>query len=396
MRLKTHGKIIMSKKIEVGLVKLIAESLSSNNFEAVFNVPGFGGSEVLESIKNKNKIKTYINLNEEAAFSISFGVSSNGKRSALLIKSQGFAKAMNAVTSSMSTEASQANLIFIFDDSEGRSSDNIIPIKNIVKSIEIPFLSLGNSPSEDIATAIRLSEKQKMPVAIIVDCKNLSKLFNSKIMKVPLKKTKPSSYLERVACPVLTKYQRERLKSKFRVGDTKIQPPRIDDIRKVLPERLQSEMAKYESFMNVFMKHRPSFVSGDAGTSSLFAFKPFCCIDTCTYMGGSPGMAVGAMIAGIEKVVSVTGDFSFLAAGILGFNEAILHNFPLKIIIFNNGKAHATGGQLLNPALLQSFRRSFQDSIIDLNLAEAREVQIENGLVQFLNSKNLSILMLEV
>ena len=386
----------MSKILEVSLVEIISESLIINQFEAVFNVPGFGGSEVLENLKSKNKTKTFMNLNEEAAFSISYGVSSGGKRSALLIKSQGFAKAMNAVTSSLSTETAFANLIFVFDDTEGKSSDNILPTKKIVKSTEMPFIVLGKDPSEDIAKAIKISEKLKMPVAVIVDCKNLSSLFGNKIKKVPLKAVKPSSYLERVACPILTKYQRERLKNKLKGGAEKIVPPKIDDIRKVLPARILSEFTKYESFMNVLMKHRPSFVSGDAGTSAIYAFKPFCCIDTCTYMGGGPGMAIGAMIAGIEDAVSVTGDFSFLAAGILGFNEAILHNIPLKIIIFNNGKAHATGGQELNAALMDSFRRAHKESILDLKLVNAKESQIDIVLNSFLKRDSLSILLLEI
>lgn len=386
----------MSKDTKVSLVEIIAESLCANKFEAVFNVPGFGGSDVIESLIKKDKLKTFINLNEEAAFSISYGVSSNGKRAALLIKSQGFAKALNAITSSLSTETASANLVFIFDDTEGKSSDNIIPTKKIVKSTEMPFVELGKDPAKDISNAIVLSEKLKSPVAIIIDCKDLNNSFSNKVSVAKLKPVKISGFTERVACPILTKYQREKLKNKISGKSLKIKPPSISDIRKVLPEKILSEFIKYEDFMNVFMKLRPSFVSGDAGTSAIYAFNPFNCIDTCTYMGGSPGMAIGAMIAGKKDAVSVTGDFSFLAAGILGFNEAVLHNIPLKLIIFNNGKAHATGGQKINPSLMDSFRRGFNQSILDLNLSEAKGSQIEKVLGSFLERKSLSILILEI
>jgi thiamine pyrophosphate-dependent acetolactate synthase large subunit-like protein len=78
----------MNKKIaEISLVEVISNALEFNEFEAVFNVPGFGGTDVLDVLQKRGKLKTFINLNEEAAFSISYGVSSNGKRSALLIKS---------------------------------------------------------------------------------------------------------------------------------------------------------------------------------------------------------------------------------------------------------------------------------------------------------------------
>jgi TPP-dependent indolepyruvate ferredoxin oxidoreductase alpha subunit len=387
---------IMKKKAGVSLVESISESLIRNQFESVFNVPGFGGSEVIENIISKRKLKTFVNLNEEAAFSISYGVSSNGKRSALLIKSQGFTKALNAITSSLSTETTSANLIFIFDDTEGKSSDNILPTKNIVKSAEVPFCILGEEPTKDINNAIALSEKLKVPVAIIVDCKKLNKSVPVETKSIRIKRVKISGYLERVACPILTTYQREKLKGKLNGETLKLAPPNISDIRKVLPTKILTEFSKYEKFMNVFMKHRPSFVSGDAGTSAIFAFAPFNCIDTCTYMGGGPGMAIGAMIAGINDSVSITGDFSFLAAGILGFNEAVLHNIPLKIIIFNNGKAHATGGQRINPALMESFRRAFNQSIIELKLAEAKGSHIEKVLKTFLKRNCLSILILDI
>ena len=386
----------MSKDIKLSLVEIIAESLCANKFEAVFNVPGFGGSDVIESLIQKDKLKTFINLNEEAAFSISYGVSSNGKRAALLIKSQGFAKALNAITSSLSTETASANLVFIFDDTEGKSSDNIIPTKKIVKSTGMPFVEIGKDPAKDISNAIVLSEKLKVPVGIVIDCKNLNNCFASKVSVAKLKPAKISGFAERVACPILTKYQRQKLRNKINGKSLIIKPPSINDIRKVLPEKILSEFRKYEDFMNVFVKHRPSFVSGDAGTSAIYAFNPFNCIDTCTYMGGSPGMAIGAMIAGKNDAVSVTGDFSFLAAGILGFNEAVLHKIPLKLIIFNNGKAHATGGQKLNPSLMDSFRRGFNQSILDLKLSKAKESQIERVLCSFLKRKSLSILILDI
>ena len=383
-----------TKKLD--LIEVICKSLKSNSFETVFNVPGYGGSEVIKNLAQEKKIKTFINLNEEAAFSISYGVSSNGKRSALLIKSQGFAKAMNAITSSLSTETVSANLVFVFDDTEGKSSDNILPTKKIVESSEIPFVILGTDPSRDIASAIQRSEKLKLPFAIIVDCKKLKNYFSEKIQKIPLKKTKIPCFSERLACPILTKYQRQKLKLKLAGSNKKEIAPRIADIRTILPEKLLVEFNRYEKFINVFKRQRPSFVAGDAGTSALFAFSPYNCIDSCTYMGGGPGMAIGAMLAGFKDSICITGDFSFLAAGILGFNEALIHNFSLKLIIFNNGKAHATGGQELNPVLMDSFCRSHKKLIIRLKLSSLGEDDIERELLKFQKKDGLSILILEI
>jgi TPP-dependent indolepyruvate ferredoxin oxidoreductase alpha subunit len=207
----------ISKKID--LIELISKTLENNQFETVFNVPGYGGSDVMSLLAKNKQVKTFINLNEEAAFSISYGVSSNGKRSALLIKSQGFVKAMNAITSSMSTETTSANLVFVFDDTEGKSSDNILPTRNIVKSSEIPFIVIGKDASSDIVKGIQISEKLKIPVAIIVDCKKLKNLYINKIATIFAKKFKTPKFEDRVACPVLTGYQREKLKIKCGVID---------------------------------------------------------------------------------------------------------------------------------------------------------------------------------
>ena len=201
--------------MKLDLIEVISRTLELNSFEATFNVPGYGGTEVYDSLSRNRKIKTFINLNEEPAFSISYGVSSNGKRSALLIKSQGFTKAMNAITSSLSTDSVSANLIFVFDDTEGRSSDNILPTKKIVKSSEIPFQILGKNPSREIVLAIEKSEKLKLPVAIIVDCKKLKNEFEDKIEKAKKNKIKLPAFTERLACPVLTKYQRQKLSNKL-------------------------------------------------------------------------------------------------------------------------------------------------------------------------------------
>lgn len=382
--------------MKLNLIDIISKTIEENSFEAVFNVPGFGGSEVLDKLSKEEKTKTFINLNEEAAFSISYGVSSNGKRSVTLIKSQGFTKAMNAITSSLSTEIAAANLIFVFDDTEGKSSDNILPTKNLVKSTEIPFEIIDETPSLNIVNAIKTSEKLKIPVAVIVDCKKLRNEYSAKIHKAKINKVKIPQFTERLACPILTKYQRENLKIKLSCSAKKIPAPKIDDIRSVLPERLAIEFLKYEKFVNIFKKHRPSFVSGDAGTSAMYAFSPFYCVDTCTYMGGGPGMAIGAMIAGFKDAVCITGDFSFLAAGILGFNEAINHNHPLKVILFNNRKAHATGGQELNSELINSFKRAHKKSITTLALSKASEVDIEEELLKFFRKDELAVLILDV
>ena len=107
-------------------------------------------------------------------------------------------------------------------------------------------------------------------------------------------------------------------------------------------------------------------------------------------------MAIGAMLAGKSDAIGMTGDFSFFAAGILGFNEAVMHEIPLKLIIFNNGKAHATGGQELQPQLLNHFKRAHKEHVFNLKLKNSGVPEIRSLLLKFLKQKKLSILVLEI
>lgn len=377
------------------LIELISRTLIENNFEAIFNVPGFGGSEVTNDLIAKGHRKTFVNLNEEAAFSVAYGVSFCGKRSALLIKSQGFTKAMNALTSSLSTELRAANLVFVFDDTEGRSSDNILPTKAIIKGSEVPFVILNKDPSQEIAKAVSLSEKLKLPVAIYVDCKKLTAQYKLKIKHVSQRKTKNTHLMNRVACPILTNYQRKNLKNRLGGRSIKIPIPKITDVESILPVKLLTEFKKYVPVMTILKEERPDFIAGDAGTSGLYAFSPYECIDSCTYMGGGPGMAAGALIAGVYNPICVTGDFSFLSAGVLGLQEAINCEIPVKIIIFNNGKAHATGGQKINPVLMENFKQGYAKYIKNIKLSEQNKI-LKKEIRDFLKSKGTAILIVEV
>jgi len=225
----------------------------------------------------------------------------------------------------------------------------------------------------------------KLPVVVYVDCENLTEFqtFQSKISiqkRTPFKKH-PNQY---VACPPLSQYQREVFLRKINKNRPNT-PLDIPDLSKVIPTALPHHLIKiydsYGFFFNAFSNLKVDFASGDAGTSSLYAFHPSAPVDACTYMGGAPGMALGAYLAGAKKSWAFTGDFSFLAAGILGFNEIISRNAPIKLVIFQNGIAGATGGQDVPGRVLTAFRKAHQDlihtissNIQDLELIKQLEI----------------------
>jgi TPP-dependent indolepyruvate ferredoxin oxidoreductase alpha subunit len=58
-------------------------------------------------------------------------------------------------------------------------------------------------------------------------------------------------------------------------------------------------------------------------------------------------MALGFHLGGFGRAWAVTGDYAFLAAGHMGLIEALARRIPLKVLVLDNGRAMATGGQLI-------------------------------------------------
>jgi TPP-dependent indolepyruvate ferredoxin oxidoreductase alpha subunit len=344
------------------LSAIIAETLLNQDFEVVSHVPGFGGTQVFERVTERAPSKGLFCLNEEAAFSISTGAAIFGSRSATLVKTQGLAKMANALCSTLSIGANGANLIFAFDDTAGKSSDNIFDAKVLIKGLEAPFLVLGQNAEESIIKATAWSESLRLPVIVYVDCENLKELqvFRGQIerrKRVDFKKD-PTQY---VACPPLSQFQRAVFLEKMNpstAGSRRLEAPEMRELPRLLPPHLRAVYDSYGFFFEAFSKIEVDFASGDAGTSSLYAFDQNSSIDACTYMGGAPGMALGAHLAGAKRSWAFTGDFSFLAAGILGLNEIISKNAPVKVVIFNNGIAGATGGQEVPKRVFELFKNA--------------------------------------
>jgi len=126
-------------------------------------------------------------------------------------------------------------------------------------------------------------------------------------------------------------------------------------------------MSRYVPLFSVFRDFRGDVVAADTGITCLFGCPPFDCVDLTTYMGGSVSLAIGAYMAGHKTVWAVTGDFSFIAAGHLGLNEAIRRNIPLKVLLFDNGKAETTGGQIIPEGTLERTLAPYGKHIIRIN-----------------------------
>lgn len=287
-----------------------------------------------------------------------------------MMKAHGFMKAMNSITDSLYTEITAGFVTFIFEDSSGRHSDSILDIIPILNAIPIYSIrSDNNTIYQDVVKAYEESEKLKQPVVVLIDSlsvttetiyernENLKKSFSYK-----------RDIFQHVVHPLLSDFQYKVFLAKKLGGDlTVISKTNLPKFPDELPERARNTAIKYTPLFDVFKNYRGDIVTGDTSGSSSFCLPPYNCIDIVTYMGGSIPLAIGAFLSGYKNVWAITGDFGFIAAGYLGLIELLNREIPLKILVFYNKQAAATGGQPINKKILRHILAGFEKNILHIS-----------------------------
>ena len=155
---------------------IIAQALKNASASVVTNVPGFGGTQVFEALRTISS-ETYLpSFHEEVAYSIAHGASLVGQRSATLLKAHGLAKAANSVVDSLSTGVMAGFVVLVFDDKQGKHSDSIFDVAALLKGLAIPCRS-PKAPDlyHEVINAFERSEDLCLPVAMLIDCDDLSR-----------------------------------------------------------------------------------------------------------------------------------------------------------------------------------------------------------------------------
>ncbi len=93
------------------------------------------------------------------------------------------------------------------------------------------------------------------------------------------------------------------------------------------------------------LKSLKVLVTGDIGCYTMGALPPFEASHTTFCMGASIGNAIGFTRAGVEKVVAVIGDSTFIHAGIPSLIDAVYNKTPATVIILDNNTTGMTGHQ---------------------------------------------------
>ncbi len=310
-------------------------------------VPGFGVTPVWEALG-----RPLLSYHEEIACGLAHGASLAGVRSATLVKTHGLLKAANQVPSALSCGARAGWVLLVFEDPLASSSDNVLAARPFLEALGLPHLPCDDQPELVLAEAFRRSEQVGLPVAVVVDGRQMYQdppAPAAEPWTVAAQPTLPPARdpQRHLVAPVFAPYQHQVLQARL-AGHPADSVPR--PALPALPER--PEIRAMEPFFQAFRQQRPPFVAGDTTLSSLYGLPPFDCVDAATCLGGSLPMALGALAAGVPEAWALAGDFSFLSMGPLALLEAVQRGLPLKVAIFANGVAAATGGQPVNLGLL--------------------------------------------
>ncbi|HPN37033.1 MAG TPA: thiamine pyrophosphate-dependent enzyme [Melioribacteraceae bacterium] len=377
--------------------EVVAQVLIDLGVKIVTYVPGHGASDVYDSYCEKIQKIPILSFHEETAYSIAHGGSIVGHRTAVLMKAQGFMKAANAVTDSQYAQNCAGFVTFIFDDTIGSNSDNILEINPILKGMYFPFKVVNvETLYDDIIKAYLFSEQNKRPVAVIIDCKLIDKKVELK-QNLNLKKQfkYERNILNSVVSPLFADYQYKIFKAKNNNIDIKtIDLPNIPIMPNGINEKYKAAISKYIPFFDVFKQYKGDVVTGDTSTSSNFALPPYNCIDIVTHIGGSIPLAGGVYMAGYKNVWALTGDFGFISAGHIGLLDIFNRQLPIKIVIFYNKEASATGGQKIPKNLLKHLLAGYNNYILHISNPND-PIELNKVISEANNSDTIKIIIVD-
>ena len=381
------------------LADAVAAALVDAGVRVVTHVPASGAVEVYDAfcvLTGQKKIYSY---NEEPAHAIAHGAAIGGVRAAALLKSHGFAKAANSVVDSIVAGNTAGFVVLVFDDKSGAHSDTVLDTRALVEGTKI--LHISPAPAKayaEIKEAFQTSEQFQIPVAVILDSDDLATPVEISreltVLAMPAYQRDVYRYL---LCPLLAPYQHQALLARLAGRPPPDARPALPRVPDQLPPKFKPAALAYQPVFDAFRKIKDpgTVVAGDAGTSSLFALPPYDCVDITTYYGGSIPLAIGLHLAGHSNTWAICGDFAFIAAAHAGLPEALQRNIPLKIIVFNNRVAAATGGQPAQPGVFEHVIGGWRDFVRSIP-SDAPPAEIDQLFSEVAASSRLEIVIVEV
>lgn len=119
--------------------------------------------------------------------------------------------------------------------------------------------------------------------------------------------------------------------------------------------------SSYEKLFLALKGVGPSYVVGDLGEYTKDTLNS---VNACLCFGSSISVAIGGLLGGSKKIVSIIGDAAYLHSGKNSIAEALVRKLPACIIVICNGGSQGTGGQEI-PGDLYYQPKDVQKNIVD-------------------------------
>jgi len=352
------------------LAEAIADTLRRSHVRLAAAVPGHGATQTYTAWQHVQDSTPPFSYHEEVAVGMAHGAALLGHRSAVFLKAHGFLKAANAIADSLAAGTTAGLVLVVFHDPTGAHSDSVLEIEGTARDLGLPVHRPGLEESLlGLNQALRQSEAQNLPHLVILN----AEVVSEGVPTGPEPLSPPAVTYERdaarhVCCPLFAQYQHAVFRARVEGEDPDTVPrPDLPTVPDELPDAYRGVAEQYEPLLRVLADRSRAVTTGDTTVGTLFALPPVEAVDLCTYMGGSIPLALGASAVGESPAWAVIGDFGFVAAGHLGLLEAQQRGAPLNVVLLDNGRAHATGGQPVSREAVDTVLSGYQDHVIALD-----------------------------
>jgi indolepyruvate ferredoxin oxidoreductase alpha subunit len=100
-----------------------------------------------------------------------------------------------------------------------------------------------------------------------------------------------------------------------------------------------------QALKEVLQEFENHAVTTDIGCYTLASLPPYSLGETCVCMGASIGMAKGLSDTGLDPVIAIIGDSTFIHSGLPALVDAVHSNSNMTVLILDNSCVGMTGGQ---------------------------------------------------
>lgn len=385
---------------QVTMAEAAGQALVDAGAAVVNCVPATGAVAIYDAWLARAKRNKPYQFHEEVALGMAMGASLTGRRSAVVVKTHGLAKAANALVDAWSMGAEGGLVIIVAADRDGTSSDTIYDPDAFVAGMRVPFRRLGPGEAyEGVLAAFDRSETMGLPVVLLMEDGDLGTAVKAPPSRVPPIRptvTPKRDPLRHVLFPANARYPYEVVRAKLAGRDWRSIPrPELPCIPDGVPPKYRAGIRSYMPVFDIVkgMRGEIDFIMGDTSTSTMFACPPYDLLDAAAYYGGSIPLAAGAIQAGARKAWAVIGDWSFTAAGSLGLNEAFHQGIPVKVLLLHNRVAFATGGQPVDDLLFERLLKVYPEFVRRVDAGDRAALRLALRAAQ--DSNRMEIVVVE-